>query len=103
MRASESNTTAAVACESLPQLPAPRRLRRRARIAAGALGLATGIVFFFSLVPPAHSGGGQPATPTGSHWVLDALRLLTRVAAGEPGAAAAPNAARALPSGGIRN
>jgi hypothetical protein len=78
----------------------PRRPRFRARIAAALLGMASGFMFFFCAVPPAHSGGLPPAA-SGAHFIIDALRLLTRVAATESGAD--PASARALPSGGIRN
>jgi hypothetical protein len=101
MHATDSNVTAAAAEEPVALAMAPRRLR--ARIAAAALGMATAIVFFFCAVPPAHSGSTPPAALSGPRLILDALRLLTRVAATEPGADSAPDAGRALPSGGIRN
>jgi hypothetical protein len=100
MRAADTNDPQGDAGTAVAS--APRRPRYRARIAAALLGMASGFMFFFCAVPPAHSGDLPPAA-AGAHFIMDALRLLTGVAATESSADPDSDGARALPSGGIRN
>jgi hypothetical protein len=103
MQAAETDVAG---CGSGPEptlVSVPVRRRSRARIAAAVLGVVSGIAFFFCAVPSAHSGAARPPTFAGSHLVLDALRLLTRVAAPESNAESDADTTRAISSGGIRN
>jgi hypothetical protein len=103
MHATDSNVDVPGAGDPVAAALTPPRPRQRARIAAAALGMTSAIVFFFCAVPPAHSGSTPSAGLSGPRLLLDALRLLARVAATESGTEHVPDAGRALPSGGIRN
>jgi len=81
--------------------PAAHTVPLRQRIVAAALGVACAVLLFVAAVPPAHStaltrpGAGSQI----SYLLLDALRVLTGVAAADVD----PDEARTHPSGGIRN
>ena len=80
--------------------PAARALPLRQRMVAAALGVACAIILFVAAVPPAHSTVATPGAGSSvSYLLLDALRMLTGVAAADVD----PAQPRPRPSGGIRN
>jgi hypothetical protein len=81
--------------------PSRRALPLRQRIVAATLGVACAVLLFVAAVPSAHStASSRPGSGSSlSYLLLDALRMLTGVAAADLD----PAEASAHPSGGIRN